>query len=69
MKIQVKRISPDDWDRPRYKNINTGAIYADITLGDRRYGPPSWHTTTSDGEPIAPIREDVVFEVIGETKQ
>jgi hypothetical protein len=66
MKIQVKKLQPDDFDRPRLKDIKTGMVFADINLGDPRFGPPDWCTTTRDGEPIASIRKDVVFEVIGD---
>lgn len=68
--IQVKKLPPDDWDRPRLRNIKTGAIYADVNLGNPRFGPPDWCTTTkSSGEPIASIRKDIVFQIIGETNQ
>lgn len=44
--IRVKRIEPDEFARPRVQNIETGAIYADVSLGDG-----DWHITTLDGEP------------------
>lgn len=59
--VKVKKISDDGWSRPRLKNIETGAVYADTNLGDY---PPSWHTTTRDGEPIAPIREGIKFVIV-----
>ena len=66
--LQVHKLPPDSWDRPRLRNARTGRIYADINLGDRRYGPPAWHTTSHDGEPDAPLRSNIVFEIVGETE-
>jgi hypothetical protein len=67
MELRVKQLPPDYWCRPRLKNLDTGRIYADISLGDekwqpRKYNiPGDWHTTTRDGEPDCPLREDITF--------
>jgi len=61
--IKVKQLEPDGFDRPRVKDINTGMIFAEVTLGDPRF-TPDWCTTTKDGEPIASIRDDIRFEIV-----
>lgn len=61
--IKVKNMAPDEWNRPRLRNIATKAVYADINLGDPKYGPPAWHTTTEEGEPISPLKSNIVFEL------
>jgi hypothetical protein len=70
VEIKVKEISPDEWCRPRLKNIETGRIYADISLGDKKWQPieynipGAWHSTTAEGEPDCPLRKDIQFTLI-----
>lgn len=79
MTFKVKRISDDSyWSYPRLKNIETGKIYADVSLGESEcypyfpngFGqcpsniPGAWHTVTQDGEPDCPLNPNVIFELI-----
>lgn len=72
MKLRVKQLPPDGWCRPRLKNVDTGAIYADVSLGYERYQPVKfnipgdWHTTSPEGEPSFRLRPDVEFEIVKE---
>jgi len=67
MDLLVKRLEDDFWSRPRLKNIDNGRIYADVSCGDERYQPRKynisgdWHSTSKDGEPDCPLREDITF--------
>lgn len=76
MIIRVKRIDDDEWNRPRLKNLDTGAIYADVSCGDaedypyagKRWLGGVWYSTTAEGEPDCPIRDDVVFALVDPAK-
>lgn len=59
--IQVTSLGADEWSRPTLRNIQTGHIYVDINLGE---GVPDWHSTTDEGEPLARLRKDIVFEIV-----
>ncbi len=61
MIIQVTALGADEWSRPMLRNVQNGQIYVDIGLGD---GVPDWHTVTDEGEPLARLRKDIVFEII-----
>ena len=63
MIIQVRNVGNDGFSRPTLQNIKTGHIYSDINLG---LGTPDWHILTTEGEPLARIGKEVVFEVIDE---
>lgn len=60
MEIKVKRLSEDDWNRPRVKNTKTGSIYVNIDLKSD-LNSNGWHTISNDGEPECPLRNDVVL--------
>ena len=80
-RISVFKIENDYQGRPRLQNIETKHIYADISFGEAGYNPlryekfvgdwnklnipGDWHTTSSDGEPSAPIRKGVFFKIKG----
>jgi len=61
--IQAVSLGNDEWSRPTLKTVKTGQILVDINLGE---GLPDWHTTTSDGEPLARIKKDIVFEIVAQ---
>jgi len=63
--VQVVDLGNDEWSRPTLRTVKSGAILVDINLGE---GTPDWHTTTSDGEPLARIKKDIVFEIVEEAK-
>jgi len=85
MIIKVKRIEPDHDTRPRLQNIETKAIYADISLGDAEKRPEfykelvghweklnipgDWCSTSKDGEPSYPLKQEVVFRLITDNKK
>lgn len=74
--LKVKRIPEDNWGRPRLQIIDedmryNGKILADVLLGDYEESkgsnkiPGYWHTVTASyGEPIAPIKDEIVLELI-----
>lgn len=64
--IQVIHIGNDEWSRPTIRTVKSGQILVDINLGE---GTPDWHTTTSDGEPLARVKKDFVFEIVKEVAQ
>lgn len=70
IELKVKRIPDDDWCRPRLKNVLTGRIYADVSIGDKRYQPVkynimgAWHSVTQDGEPDCPLKPDINFILV-----
>jgi len=63
MIIKVINLGNDDWSRPALQNIETGNIYVDINLGE---GSADWHICTTEGEPLARVGKDVVFEVVAD---
>lgn len=63
--IQVESLGSDEWSRPVLRNAQTGQIYVDIGLGA---GVPDWHTVTDEGEPLARLRKDIVFEIVEATQ-
>ncbi len=58
---QVEQLGNDEWSRPTLRDVETGAVFVDINLGE---GTPDWHTTTDEGEPLGRIRKDIVFEIV-----
>lgn len=58
---QVEDLGVNYWSQPSFRDLETGMVFVDVNLGQ---GVPDWHMTTSEGEPIAPVRKDLVFEVI-----
>jgi len=69
--LRVKALNPDDFGRPRLKNIDTGSIYADVSCGDKKYQfrkyniAGGWHSTAKDGEPDCPLKSDINFILCG----
>lgn len=61
MNIKVRRLEPDSFDRPRVQNVENNRIYADVSIGKGE-----WCTTSRDGEPEYPLRDDIVFTFISE---
>ena len=61
MLIQVEPLGENFWSQPQLRHVKTGMVFVDINLGE---GVPDWHTTTSEGEPLARIRKDIVFEIV-----
>jgi len=55
-KIKAKFAYEDDWSRPVYKGDN-GRYYVDVD--------GALHTMTSDGEPIAPVRDGYIERLDG----
>jgi hypothetical protein len=70
IELNVKRISPDWWSRPRLENIKTGRIYVDVSCGDERYQPVKynipgdWHTITEEEEPLGRLKPDINFILV-----
>ena len=72
MELRVKQIADDDFSRPRLKNIDTGRIYVDVSLGkmEGKYNiHGDWHTASKDGEPDTPLKEDIAFILYQDMKQ
>jgi hypothetical protein len=59
MLLRVKKLEPDDFNRPRMKNVDTGSVYVDVSIGKNE-----WCASSRDGEPSFLLRDDVVFEII-----
>ena len=55
----MKYVGVDDWDRPVYKCIETGALWKDVTMGSDN---PQLYSCGNDfdGEPCSPIKSDLV---------
>jgi hypothetical protein len=51
--ITIKYIGEDDWNRKVYKNVKTNRIYKDVD--------GKLHTSTKDGEPDCPLRDDLII--------
>jgi hypothetical protein len=63
----VKRISDDGWNRPRLRNVVTGAIYANIDLVNN-LDSNAWHTVSEDGEPDSPLKPSIRLVEFKDTK-
>jgi hypothetical protein len=68
IELKVKRMPPDDWGRPRLKNVESGRIYVDISIGRIEHQPVkynvpgAWHTVSGpNDEPDCPLKKDVFF--------
>jgi hypothetical protein len=61
MEIKVKSLGEDGFNRETYKNVENGAVYA---LVDGRF-----HSTSRDGEPESPLRDDVVVMLDKQKKE
>ncbi len=64
--LEITYIGDDNWDRPVYKD-NYGKLYKDTDLGHGNNLRSSLCTANNnefDGEPLAPIDEDVIVKVI-----
>ena len=55
----MEYVGVDDWDRPVYKCIETGALWKDVTMGSDN---PQLYSCGNDfdGEPCSPIKSDLV---------
>ena len=66
--VEVQTLPPDRWSRPRLQNIESHRIYADVSLGRSQSVTNGilgdWHTTTKDGEPLAPLSPAVMLKLI-----
>jgi len=59
MIIYYEDISKDYFSRKRIRNIINKSIYVDVD--------GSFHTTSKDGEPCAPLRKDITLIKVKET--
>ena len=63
MIIQVKKVSENSgFCREYFKNIENGNVYA---RQEEFGGVFKWYTTTKQGEPNSPLRDDITIEIVG----